>query len=259
MRILSFVFWLLFFGCGKFNLSPYLADTPERKLNVLQRQNLISVNSRFGNDFKIAVLSDTHDYYDELARQIGFINRRSSEFAFVVITGDLTNLGLLREYEKSYELLSKLKVPYFVVPGNHDLLSNGDIIFHKMFGSADFSFRFKQTKFVFINNNNWETLGKAPNLSFLESALSVPGAAHTLLFQHVSPGDKARWTLEEKQEFQAITDAGSVDVIFNGHDHNPAIGTFGNARQVVVGSPVKGKLVVVSISNAQVEFAHVEF
>ncbi len=38
----------------------------------------------------------------------------------VVVTGDLTNFGEPAEYERFAELMAASRVPYFVVPGNHD-------------------------------------------------------------------------------------------------------------------------------------------
>jgi 3',5'-cyclic-AMP phosphodiesterase len=38
----------------------------------------------------------------------------------VLVTGDLTDEGRAREYEQALTLLSGLKIPYRVIPGNHD-------------------------------------------------------------------------------------------------------------------------------------------
>ena len=38
----------------------------------------------------------------------------------VVVTGDLVNTGKHAEYDRFFGVMQRLRVPYFVVPGNHD-------------------------------------------------------------------------------------------------------------------------------------------
>ena len=252
-------FGLLFLSCGKFTVSPYVSSTPNSRLNQHQLQDIKSLEPTSSDTFKIVALSDTHNYYNEFSDQIDYINSKSGEYKFVIISGDLTNLGLLREFETTKKLLKKLRIPYVTAVGNHDLLSNGASIYRQMFGLTDYSFTFRQTKFIFFNNNNWESSGIVPNLSFVESELASSTSTNHVLVAHVSPQDKDRWNQEEKDDMQAIVDTYGVNYFLNGHDHNPGANTFGVATRVTVGASNKGKILELEISNAGVTHQFIDF
>ncbi len=47
----------------------------------------------------------------------------------VLVTGDLTDEGRASEYEHALELLGRLKIPYRVIPGNHDVRERLRLVF----------------------------------------------------------------------------------------------------------------------------------
>lgn len=246
-------------SCGKFVVSPYVSNTHSARENSKQLKNIQTQESSANDTFKIAVISDTHNYYDELKKQVDYINSRKAEYEFVIVGGDLTNLGLLREFEAAKSFLDDLEIPYVSVVGNHDLLSNGSSIFDQMFGPKNFAFTYRQTKFVLFNNNNWESSGRVPDLGYVESELASSTSMNHILVAHVSPEDDKRWTKEEKDEMRALVDTYNVDYFLNGHDHNPGEGPFGNATRVTIGASSKGKILEVNISNAGVSHQFVKF
>lgn len=72
-------------------------------------------------------LGPTHDYsyyghcpYRTLARAIDLINAMPQLPDFVVHTGDLSNDGSAESYELAAGLLGRLRVPLYLVNGNHD-------------------------------------------------------------------------------------------------------------------------------------------
>ncbi|MFC6083240.1 phosphodiesterase [Sphaerisporangium aureirubrum] len=76
---------------------------------------------------RIAHISDLHIDVDarhgaRASRVVEYLRRRAEYLAGVVITGDLTQDGLDREYEALAEVLDPLSgvLPVFVCPGNHD-------------------------------------------------------------------------------------------------------------------------------------------
>ena len=246
--ILLVCFHLL--SCGKFVQSLYISDVDNTKYNDKNLKKIAARSSSFSNNFKVAVISDSHDYYSSLSKQVSYINRRSSEIAFVIHTGDATNLGISSEWEMFEEFITDLKVPFLIVIGNHDMLSNGTKIYKQMFGNKlDFSFEFKQTKFILYNNNNWESEGDAPNLTFLSNELVSSTATHDVLLGHVQADDDARYSSSEIDELENLVSTNGVEYIINGHNHNGGDGVFGGAIRVTAGSSVKGKLLILTITD----------
>lgn len=80
----------------------------------------------------IVQLSDTHlagpgkktfgiaPTAEYLARCVEHINHLQPQPALVIHTGDVTSDGLLEEAQRAAEILSRLRAPLAVVPGNHD-------------------------------------------------------------------------------------------------------------------------------------------
>ena len=252
-RILVTSLFLL--SCGKLNYSPYVAEVSDRKLNERNLDYIADRSSEFSNEFKIAVLSDTHDYYKNLEKQIEYINDRKDEIAFVIHTGDATNLGLLPEWELFLDEMGKLEVPYVMVIGNHDLLANGKSLYKKLFGNdLNMTFDFKQTRFILFNNNNWESRGTVPNTSYVESQLSSSSQTHNLFFAHVQYDDPVRYNETEINVMKNLVSTYNVSHVVNGHNHNYGSGSFSSATRLTVGSSHKGRVLILSISDSGVDY-----
>ena len=52
-------------------------------------------------------------------KTVAIINSMN-DIAFVVLTGDITELGTDAEIKLAKDILSELKVPYYIIAGNHD-------------------------------------------------------------------------------------------------------------------------------------------
>jgi len=80
----------------------------------------------------IAQLSDTHiledgqllsewvDAYERTERAINWLNHFLPRPDVAIISGDLVHNGTPEEYKRCRELIDKLKMPVYVIPGNHD-------------------------------------------------------------------------------------------------------------------------------------------
>lgn len=120
---------------------------------------LFVLNSLFGftqtKPFRFAFISDTHigspngSSEEDLRRTVNDING-IEDLSFVVLTGDITELGKSKELELAKKLLSELKIRYYIIPGNHDTgwSETGGLGFTKIFGYDKFHFTFNGVHFL---------------------------------------------------------------------------------------------------------------
>jgi len=246
-KVIAFI---LLTSCGELNYSPYVFDIRERKLNEINLSKIITRSTKFSNKYKVAVIADSHNYFKDLNKQVHYINRNYKDIAFVIHLGDVTNFGLLLEWEMFLAVMDKLRVPFLLVIGNHDMLLNGIEIYKKMFGNnLNFSFSFKQTKYILYNNNNWESDELAPDFYFLQNELELSKDTSNILFGHVQADDPDRYTKNQRDEMRYLVNAYEVDYILNGHNHNYGHGFLGNSIRLTAGSSSKKKLLLLSISD----------
>jgi outer membrane protein assembly factor BamB/predicted phosphodiesterase len=107
--------------------------------------------------FRFAFLSDTHigmKYADDdLRKAVQDINGDSS-LKFVIISGDITELGTAEELQTAKAILSKLIKPFYILTGNHDgnWSPTGGNAFRDAFGAGRFSFVYNG--YLFIGTNS---------------------------------------------------------------------------------------------------------
>jgi 3',5'-cyclic AMP phosphodiesterase CpdA len=85
---------------------------------------------------KIVQLSDIHvgsqfreKVFDQVIKEVNQLKPDA-----IVITGDLTSEGLIQQYEKCKELVSKLNTKKIIaISGNHDYRNTGYLVFKKYF------------------------------------------------------------------------------------------------------------------------------
>ena len=105
--------------------------------------------------FRFAFISDTHigspngAAEEDLRRTVADINSKDN-IAFVVITGDITELGTDAEINLAKQILDSLNVPYYIIPGNHDTgwSGSGGLSFTKIFGDEKFHFNYNGIHFL---------------------------------------------------------------------------------------------------------------
>jgi len=181
-----FIGCILMCGCTELiEYSPY--DTPVKTLDFNRTESeKISIDGiPPGDTFKIAVFSDTHEFYDNMADAITSINKRS-DLQFVACCGDITNFGLANEFEGYLEEARKSKFPILTAIGNHDYRSNGYQIFDKLFGSPNFSVVSGTYKFVFFDDVLVENDYVSPNYEWLIDELS-DSLHHNIVLAHLPP------------------------------------------------------------------------
>ena len=91
--------------------------------------------------FRFAFISDTHIgspngvSEEDLRRTVRDINAMT-DIAFVVLTGDITELGTNEEVKLAKQILDSLNVRWYIIPGNHDTgwSKSGAVMFTAVFG-----------------------------------------------------------------------------------------------------------------------------
>jgi outer membrane protein assembly factor BamB/predicted phosphodiesterase len=94
---------------------------------------------------RFAWLSDTHVGGDtgaqDLAAAVGELNRRA-DLDFVILSGDITEMGSTRELTTARAILDSLHYPLYIIPGNHDTKwsESGLTAYPGLFGPERFLF-----------------------------------------------------------------------------------------------------------------------
>jgi outer membrane protein assembly factor BamB/predicted phosphodiesterase len=107
------------------------------------------------SSFRFIHLSDTHigspagAAEEDLRRTVRDINQMN-DVAFVIITGDITELGTDEQLHLAKQILDSLKVKYYIIPGNHDSgwSESGGVSFTRVFGYDKFQFDFNGIRFI---------------------------------------------------------------------------------------------------------------
>ncbi|MGQ1890199.1 outer membrane protein assembly factor BamB family protein [Thermophagus sp. OGC60D27] len=139
---------------------------------------------KFGSEtFTIAHLTDIHvspgsEAEENLKVIVDDINKLKPDVVFV--TGDLTNTGSNEELKTVKLILDRLKVPYFVIPGNHETnwSESAGLLFNQLWGNDRFVFKTADYLFVGFNTGPYMKMGdghvKQEDLNWLRRVLSAP-------------------------------------------------------------------------------------
>ena len=117
--------------------------------------------------FQFAHIADTHvggsTGAEDLQRTVDDLNQQP-DIDFVILAGDVTEFGSATELYQAKEILSHLKMPYYVVPGNHDAKwsESGCNDFVRIFGSEGFTF--EKNGILFIGTASGPNMRMAPGL-----------------------------------------------------------------------------------------------
>jgi len=150
-------------------------------------QQLDSLVEKKGLLFCFAQVGDPQSnwrYTEECVRQL---NELAPDL--VLFAGDLTELGTEEEFKRFKGIVSKLKVPYYLCPGNHDVATQPVDAYLKFFQvQRYYSFDHKGCHFVSLGPVVFKQHeGTLPDerLEWLRNDLAAaPGAQHAFVFCH---------------------------------------------------------------------------
>lgn len=176
--------------------------------------------------FSFDVVADIEPEYSTYEQHLSDINNDGSRF--LVVNGDVTPKGFDKEF-RLYQSFTdeRLDIPFHTVPGNHDILQDGDTsTFASAFGYRYMSFDYANAHFVLLDNASAARGFDDEQLTWLLDDLQKNTKPFVFVFMH-RPLDVpfASFVLGKDNElseenianFLEILRAHEVDAIFAAH------------------------------------------
>ncbi|KAF6248301.1 metallophosphoesterase [Marine Group I thaumarchaeote] len=195
----------------------------------------------------IVQLSDLHvgsqflpEVFETLVKEVNELNSD-----VIVITGDLTNEGLMKEYEKCKSLLTKFNTKKIIsISGNHDYRNTGYLLFKKFFPFQTVNELDNDIVLVTVGtarpDRNEGEVGYRQNL-WLERTMKKYKdkvkivAMHHHLIPIPDTGSDQLTVVDAGDVLRTVLDT-QVDVVLCGHKHRPWAWNFGKLTVVNAGT-----------------------
>ncbi|UYZ58311.1 metallophosphoesterase family protein [Hymenobacter latericus] len=217
-------------GCDLIEFSPNETRTPEAFRNLTQK-NLERLqaqpNPTGGDTVRFVFTGDSQRFYSEAEDFVTSVNQQR-DIAFVVLAGDVSDFGLVRELRWVHDKLRHLRMPYLTVVGNHDLVANGSGAYQQVYGPLNYTFTYAGTKFVMVDTNGREYgfNGRVPDVSWVQRELREPApeVKRQIVMSHVAPMSSDFDPKLVEPYVQTLGDAPRLAFELNGHNHDFSIG-----------------------------------
>ena len=144
------------------SLLSFSPDNPLTKDKILKNMGGVAGNEDVTPSgevaFKFAVLADSHKDTGGLEKAL--LQAKNQGAAFIVMMGDLSDVGTMEELTAIKEKLDAGGIPYYVGAGDHDLWdsrdkgNSADNNFKTIFGSAYQSFSYDNVRYILIYNSD---------------------------------------------------------------------------------------------------------
>lgn len=148
---------------------------------------------------------------------------RNDSIAFVIVSGDITEMDVGSNLELAKASLEKLTVPYYIIPGNHDTKwsDSGGQRFNRLWGKSRFCFN--AGGLTFIGFSQGPVLRMADGLISPQDSLWLD----TLLTRSILPDQRlifiTHYPLDQQvsnyEIFYFLVDGYNVQALLNGHEH----------------------------------------
>ncbi|MCC9137844.1 metallophosphoesterase family protein [Pontibacter silvestris] len=249
-------------ACDKFEYSPYEVrlDKNERDVNNRSIERIKALNISPSDTLRFVLTADVQGFYSDDDDLVDALNKRN-DIAFVLLGGDITDFGLLKEFKWIYQSFERMKVPYVAVIGNHDATNNGKQVYEAMYGDFNFSFTVADRKFIFLNTNYLEFDKNAPDLEWLESELADASSyLNTFVVSHIPPTN-VEFGADKATEYENLLEQHNVSMSIHGHNHNYDYYKVkeGGVDHLNVSTTSKREYIVMNVIGKDVQFERVNF
>ena len=220
----------------------------------------------------IVQLSDLHvgsqflpEVFETVVKEVNELNPD-----VIVITGDLTNEGLMKEYEKCKSLLTKFNTKKIIsISGNHDYRNTGYLLFKKFFPFETVNELDDDVVLVTVGtarpDRNEGEVGYRQNL-WLERTMKKYKdkvkivAMHHHLIPIPDTGSDQLTVVDAGDILRTVLDT-QVDVVLCGHKHRPWAWNFGKLTVINAGAATSERVRglfentynILTISNKKVQ------
>ena len=220
----------------------------------------------------IVQLSDLHvgsqfqpELFDTVVKEVNELNPD-----VIVITGDLTNEGLRKEYEKCKSLLTKFKTKKILsISGNHDYRNTGYLLFKKFFPFETVNELDDDVVLVTLGTSrpdrNEGEVGYRQNLWLERTMKKYKDKVKILAMHHhlvaiPDTGSDQLTVVDAGDVLRTILDTG-VDLVLCGHKHRPWAWNFGKLMVVNAGTATSERVRgffentynIITISNKKIQ------
>ncbi|RYG18459.1 MAG: metallophosphoesterase [Chitinophagaceae bacterium] len=263
-RLSVILLFITLLGCNSDEYSPnqkFNRSTPT-SVNAREIKELLSRPA--GATIKIAISGDTQRSYTQSEDFVALINARN-DINFVVLNGDISDFGLLLEFDGIYKIYNRLNIPFISIIGNHDLVANGTDVYQRMFGPLNFTFNYAGIKFVChdTNGREYNFNGSTPNMQWLKNNLTLePGINQLLALSHVPPmdGDFDPKLAAPYQDL--LNQTPGMIASIHSHQHQPQIINYQNGKGIpfiITNAIVKRAFTLITITNGQLITEEINF
>ncbi|MFH1684653.1 MAG: metallophosphoesterase [Candidatus Margulisiibacteriota bacterium] len=230
ITLLGFGIWSLGFNADVFALSQTpLQTTPEVKTVPAKDES-----------FSFVVFGDNQEGYETFDRLIKKVNKEN-DIVFAVHLGDTIQYGGKRNHADYLETAAKLKPKIYHVPGNHDLAGKGYLSYRKLMGSYYYSFDYKNSHFVVLNNA-FKGSFDIKQFAWLKKDLAATDQENIFVFMHRPTFDPSEiyknYVMSGREVVKQLMmtfEKYGVDYVFAGHIHGYAKTKRGGIVYVVTG------------------------
>ncbi len=163
----------------------------------------------------------------------------------IIITGDLTNEGLINEYKECKKLVSKLKTKKIItISGNHDYRNTGYLAFKKFFPFQTINELGSDVVLVTLGtarpDRNEGEVGYRQNLWLERTMIKYKDKVKILAMHHhlvgiPDTGSDRVTAIDAGDVLRTILQT-NVDIVLCGHKHRPWVWNFGNLQIVNAGT-----------------------
>jgi 3',5'-cyclic AMP phosphodiesterase CpdA len=201
--------------------------------------------------FRFALFTDLHISTsnsvpaEDLRSAVNEVNSTQA-IDFVLIAGDIANLGDTASLKVAKQLLQGLKIPFYIVPGNHDFhwnINKGASDFIRVFGDDKFVFTHKGFVFAGFATVPFDKSGSGyiqlKDIEWVKKSLLNTGQTlATFIVTHypLLAGDVDNW-----KDMTDMLKQFNVKAFLNGHYHRNVLLNYDGFPGIVNRSTLRGK------------------